>query len=182
MLSVFARKEYQSDVENISHIHIPGKIRQLYEQSRTELFDLISNNAVDIIKPEVVDDLIKEGIIEHKDDVIQVQLDGLTYLIHTCNSQFLVPDKDVKLIFRATNYRKSEDNTKHMLIDLPNNFSKPSIELLEKSGLATPIHNESNKKNLSKVTWIVFIQKNIFRLWKYGNDYISPFETRTFTA
>ena len=36
------------------------------------------NNVVDIIKPEEVDDLIKEGIIEHKDDVIQVQLDGLT--------------------------------------------------------------------------------------------------------
>ena len=50
------------------------------------MFDLIRNNVVGIIKPEEVDDLIKEGIIYHKDDVIQVQLDGLTYLIHTCSS------------------------------------------------------------------------------------------------
>ena len=68
------------------------------------MFDLFSNNIVDIIKPEEVDDLIKEGIIEHKDDVIQVQLDGLTYLIHTCNSLCMVPDKDEKLIFSANNY------------------------------------------------------------------------------
>ena len=77
MLAVFDCKEYQSDVRNLSHIHLLGKICQLSEQSRTELFDLIRNNVVDIIKPEEVDDLIKEGIIEHKDDVIQVQLDGL---------------------------------------------------------------------------------------------------------
>ena len=83
MLAVFACKEYQADVENISHICL---LFQLSGKSRTELFSLIRNNVVDVIKPEEVDDLIKEGIIEHKDDVIQAQLDGLTYLIHTCNS------------------------------------------------------------------------------------------------
>ena len=50
-----------------------------------ELYQSIRNNVVDIIKPEGFDDLIKEGIIDHKDNVIQVQLDLLTYLIHTCN-------------------------------------------------------------------------------------------------
>ena len=77
--------------------------------------------------------------------MIQVKLDGLTYLIHTCNYQCLVPDKGGKLICRATNDRKSKENTKHVLIDLPNNFSKPFIERFGKSGLATPIRNESNK-------------------------------------
>ena len=86
MLSVFSRKEYQANVGNILHIHLPGKNRQLSEQSRTELSDLIRTNVVDFIKTEEVDDLIKEGLIENKDDIIQVQLDGLTYLIHTCNS------------------------------------------------------------------------------------------------
>ena len=42
------------------------------------MFDLFSNNVVHIIKPEGVNELIKEGIIENKDDVIQVQLYGLT--------------------------------------------------------------------------------------------------------
>ena len=49
------------------------------------MFDLIRNNSVDIIKTEEFDYLIKEGIIYHKDDVIQVQLDILTYLTHTYN-------------------------------------------------------------------------------------------------
>ena len=86
ILAVFARKEYQADFVNLSHIHLLGNICQLSEQSQTELFDLTRNNVVDIIKPEEVYDLVKYGIIEHKVDVIQVQLDGLTYLIHTCNS------------------------------------------------------------------------------------------------
>ena len=86
ILEVFSRKEYQADVRNISHIHLLGKLRKLSEQSRTELFDLIRNNVVDIIKSEEVDDLIKEGIVEHKDNLIQVKLDGFIYLIHTCNS------------------------------------------------------------------------------------------------
>ena len=86
MLAVFYHKEYQSDAGNISHIHLLGKIRQRSEHSRTEVFDLIRNNVVDIIKSEEVYDLIKEGIIKHKDEVIKVQLDGWTYLINTCNS------------------------------------------------------------------------------------------------
>ena len=92
------------------------------------MFGLISNNIIDIIKPEEVDDLIKEGIIENKDGVIQVQLDGLTYLIHTYNYRCLVPDKYGKLICHAKNYWKSEENTKHVLIYLPKKISKPYIE------------------------------------------------------
>ena len=76
MLEVFSHKEYQADAVNISHIHLLEIFCQL-----SELFDLIRNNVVDIIKPEEVDDLIKEGIIENKDGAIKVQLDGLTYLI-----------------------------------------------------------------------------------------------------
>ena len=52
MIEVFSHKEYQYDIGHLSHIHLLGKLRQLSEQSRTELFDLISNNVVDIIKPE----------------------------------------------------------------------------------------------------------------------------------
>ena len=59
MLAVFACKEYQADVGNLSHIHLLGKHCQIYEQSQTELFDLIRNNVVDRIKPEAVYDLIK---------------------------------------------------------------------------------------------------------------------------
>ena len=59
MLAVFALKEYQYDVGNISQIHLLGKLRKIYEQSHTELFDLIRNTVVDIINLGEVDDLIK---------------------------------------------------------------------------------------------------------------------------
>ena len=81
-----------------------------------------------MIKPEEVDDLIQGGIIEHNDDVIQVQLDLFTYLIHACSRLCLVRDKYGKWICPVTNYRKSEDNTKHVLIDLLKNIYKLCIE------------------------------------------------------
>ena len=59
MLAVFTCKEYQSDVGNISYIHLLGKLCQISEQSRTELFDLIRNNVFGIIKPKEVDDILK---------------------------------------------------------------------------------------------------------------------------
>lgn len=86
MLATFARKEYQADVGNLSHIHLLGKLDSLTEHGKEELFDLIRNNVIDIIKPHEVDSLIEEGLIEYKDDVATVLIDGQTYLIHTCNS------------------------------------------------------------------------------------------------
>ena len=73
MLAVFSRKEYEDDVGNLSPIHLFGKLCQLSKQSLTELFDLIRNNALDIIKPEEGDYLIKEVNIKHKDYLTQVQ-------------------------------------------------------------------------------------------------------------
>ena len=109
ILALFARKYYQSGVGTISYIHLLGKIRQIYEQYWTALFYLIRDNVVDIIKPEDFDYLIKEGVVDHKYDVVQIQLDVLIYLIHTCNSQLLVPDKYGKLILCATNYQNLEE-------------------------------------------------------------------------
>ena len=111
-----------------------------------------------------------------------MQLDGLTYLIYTCNPQCLVPDKYGKLIFRATNHRKSEDNTKHALIDLPNNLSKPCTKCFEKSGLAKIILNKCNKTVSLKINLDYFHPKIYIPPWKYGDDNISPCETRMFTA
>ena len=113
--------------------------------------------------------------------MIQVQFDVLTYLIHICNSRCLVPDTDGKLIWCATNYWKSEENTNRVLIDLPGILSKLCIECLGKSGLAAPIRNESNEVvSFKKELWL-FSSKKI-PPWKYGNDKFSPCERRTFTA
>ena len=108
--------------------------------------------------------------------MIQLQPDRFTYLIHTCNSRCLVPDKDGKLVCRATNYQKSEENTKHVLIDIPKKFSKTCIERLEKLGFATPIRNDSKKNVSFKSNLDYFHPKKHILPWKYGNDNISPCE------
>ena len=121
-------------------------------------------------------------IIEHKYYVIHMQFNGLTCLIHICNSWFLVPYKDRKLVWCATNYQNSEENTNHVLIDILKYFSKPCIELLEKSGLDTLICNECKKIVSFKSNLDFFHPKKHIPPWKYGNDNISPCETKIFTA
>ena len=48
-IAVYDSKEYQSDVGNLLHIHLLGKIHHFSEQSRAELFDFIRKNTIDII-------------------------------------------------------------------------------------------------------------------------------------
>ena len=84
------------------------------------------NNVADIIKPDDIQSLIDKGIIDHKDDILKVQVDGMTYFIHICNSRCLVPNKNGKLVCRAKNYQKSKENAKHVVDQLPNIFQKNS--------------------------------------------------------
>ena len=84
MLANFARKEYQADKGNLSHIHF---LRKCDVDNHDILYELVCNNIIDIIKPNEINALIEEGIIKYKDDVIEVQIDGMTYLIHTCNAR-----------------------------------------------------------------------------------------------
>ena len=94
--------------------------------------DLIQNNVIDIIKPEEVEELIKEGYIVSKDTIVKVLEDSSSILAHTYNARCLVPDENGNLVCWATNYEKSKLNTKHVLMDLPNKYSKPCLQRLEK--------------------------------------------------
>ena len=62
----------KNQAEAVNILHILGKLHLLSEQSQIEPLDRISKNVVDIIKPEEVYELIKWGVIDHKDDVIQM--------------------------------------------------------------------------------------------------------------
>ena len=78
-------------------------------------------------------------------------------------------------------YRKSEEKRKLVLIYLRNNLSKPCIERLEKLVLATIICNECNIIVFSKNNLDYFPSKKKIPPWNYGDDNISPCETRMFT-
>ena len=98
-------------------------------------------NVAGVIKPDEIQSLINKGIIDHKDDILKVQVDGITYLINICNSHCLVP-KNRKLVCRAKKYQKSKENKKHVLDQLPNNFTKQCLIMLEKAGV---VEIERNK-------------------------------------
>ena len=112
------------------------------EEAREKLQELIRNNVIDVITSGEIDDLIDEGYINYKDNIVEVQKDGLTYLIHKCNHRCLVPNENGKLICRPTNYQKTIINIVHTMMEVPNKYSKQCMERLEKDGLATLVRDE----------------------------------------
>ena len=142
---------------------------------------MVHNNIIDIIKPNKINALIEEGIIKYKDDVIEVQLDGMTYLIHICNACCQVPNKDGVLVYWSTNYQKSKENTKHIHTPLPNNFSKPCLQWLEKASLVHLEKNEIGEIISFKSEHDYLHPKKYISPWKYGDPNISPCETKTFS-
>ena len=52
------------------------------EEAREKFLELIRNNVIDIITSGEIDDLIDEGYIYCKDNVVEGQKDGLMRLIH----------------------------------------------------------------------------------------------------
>ena len=182
MLAAFARKEYQPEAGNLSHIHFLGKLKEMSERARALLMDLIRSNVVDIIRSDEVDRLIEDGYIKNEDDSKEIQHDGLSFLRHRCNHRCLVPDKNGILRCRATSYGKSKENTKHSFIDLPNNYSKPCLERLGKADLAVLTRNESNEICSFNSNIDYFHPKKHIPPWKRGDPNISPCETKTFIA
>lgn len=180
MIAFFARKEYQASIGNLSHIHMLGKIKDMTEDSREFLYDLIRNNVVDLIKPEEVPGLIEEGYIASRYDIPEIQRDQETYLKHDCDSRCLVYNAQGELVCRATNYQNSQENTKNVLIPLSNDLSKPCLERLEKANLATLERNEAGEITGFKSDLDYFHPKKHSPPWKPCDPNLSPCETKTF--
>ena len=111
---------------------------------------------------------------------MEIQRDGLTYLMHKYNHRCLVPDSKGVVCCRTTSYQKSKENTMHAFIDLPNIFSKPCIERLEKANLAKLTRNAADEIVSFKSHIDYFHPKKRIPPWKYGDPNISPCETKTF--
>ena len=181
LISMFARKEYQADAGNLSHIHFLGKlVFEMSPDDKQKLLDLIRNNVIDIVRPDDIEKLIQEGYIKHEDDAIEVQNDGNTYLIHHCNARCLVPDSNGILRCRVNNFRMSQDNTRQSFIALPNEFSDTCLKRLEISGLAALERNEDGEIVSFQSELDYFHPKKHIPPWKPGDKNISPCETKTF--
>lgn len=113
--ALFARKEYQQDVGNLSHIHAILKIswEKLSEDEKKFVLELVRASVVDIIRTDELDHFMKEKLIKSYDDVIMIQLDGKRFLSHKCDSRCLVPDKNGVLRCRKKDdHRMSKDCTR----------------------------------------------------------------------
>jgi len=142
--AIFARKEYQSDVGNLSHIHALLRVNlDEYNGNEQEFVqELIRGSVVEIVRSNEVDKFIKEGLIDHPDDVSIILHEGKMFLRHRCNDRCLVMNLDGSLRCRKmNNLHISKDNTRDTFIELPNKYTDACIDRLVKCGLATRTFN-----------------------------------------
>ena len=102
-IATFARKEYQFNKGNISHIHALLQIC-LKDYNREEIDfirELIKASVCEIVRSEEINQLIEEKLLESFDEVIEVEHEGKLYLSHRCNDRCLVMNDD-----DTTRYRK----------------------------------------------------------------------------
>ena len=86
------RYEYQKDVGNLSHIHLILQVlwNLLTEQEKVFVKDLIRASNCEIVRPEEVEDLIREGVFKNYDSWMEMQSYGETFLTHICNERRLM--------------------------------------------------------------------------------------------
>ena len=89
LIETFTSKEHQADEGNLCYVHLIVKI--LSFQDKNKLFELAQNDDIDIIKPDEIDNVLAKGVIHHKDDSIEFQIDVVACLNHHWHSSCLVP-------------------------------------------------------------------------------------------
>lgn len=185
--ALFARKEYQSEVGNLSHIHAILKVKweSLSEEEREFVKLLIRASVCDIIRTDEVEYYISQGIISSYDVVMEIEGDAYRFLSHKCDSRCLVPTLDGRMRCRRMPTQSvSVDNTKDTYIDLPRNFSIPCIKRLIKCGLAIGKRDESGRivDFESSVTYF-HPKRHIPRCTgDISDSKISPVDTNTFST
>lgn len=181
-LAIFARKEYQTDEGNLSHIHALLKLndKKLSQDDKDFIADLIRNDVFDVVRPNEVQGLIDEGYIRSEEDIYEVQEDQYNFTRHRCGPRCLVYDASGKLVCRATNHQISEENTKHSFVPLPSNWSNQCLERLERAGIAELTRNECGNITSFKSHMDYFHPKKFVPAWKYGDPNLSPVDGKTF--
>lgn len=136
--AIFSRKEYQQFRGNLSHSHVMIELdwKKMTDEEIEFVDDLIRASVCDIVRADEAKEYVKEGIIGHPSDIKMIHDDGETYLGHVCSDSCLVRMPDGSLRCRKLDNAKiSPDNTKHMFLPLPNDYSVQCLKILEEVGL-----------------------------------------------
>ena len=182
-IASFARKEYQSNKGNVSHVHALLQIclKDYNGEDIDFVRELIRASIYEIVRSEEVNQLIEEKLLESSDEVIEVEHEENFNLSHRCNGRCLVMNDDGTTRCRKINNLKaSKDNTRDTFIKLLNNYSDACIERLVHIGLATrttdgfesqfsffhPSHHipptvATNDHNISPVESKCFVQRSM---------------------
>ncbi|MGB0405008.1 MAG: hypothetical protein ACPGDB_02325, partial [Fusobacterium sp.] len=152
--AIFSRDEYQKDKGNLPHIHLILSIdmKQISEEKKSKLNDLIRASVCSIRSYEEIQELIDEGLINSWDDIHEIQDLAKKILSHKCDKRCLrrVGDGEGPENFKCrklNNSKLSKDNTKDTYISIESKRSKECMDQLIKIGLAEPM--EKNQFGVS---------------------------------
>ncbi len=202
-------KSIQKTQRNICKERIPNKQRKFITCTYDDLSDvgfddrmrkkivndLIRASIFDIVRPDEIQKFMDHGIFTHREDIEMVYENANKFLPHICNDACLVKKPDGTFCCRKIdNLKASPDNTKHMFLPLPNDYSVPCLKILEDIGLTkklnidregnfldfksmlpyfhphchAPPTNPTNDKNISPVEGYIFLvtksMQNVQRL------------------
>ena len=140
--SIFARKEYQAMVGNLSHSHLIAHLdyMAMTQEERDFVDHLVRASIMDIVHTSEIDKFIEHGIFTDAEDIHQVYENARKFCSHTCDDRCLVKNTDGSFRCRKlNNVKESEDNTKHTFKPLPNDYSVPCLRILEDIGLTSKL-------------------------------------------
>ena len=147
VFAIFARKEYQKDKGNVSHIHLMLKLNwdKLSSEEKKFINDMIRASVIDVVRVDEVNHLIEHGLMKSVVDLEEIVEDASKILGHHCSPRCLMMvSPGVFRCRKLNNLNVTSDNTKHVFKPLPNDYSLECLERLVKIGLVEPIEVNEN--------------------------------------
>ena len=148
--SLFARHEFQSQADNLPHIHTMIKIywNSLTNQEKQFFNDCIRAGVLDIVKVHEMQRLVDEGLLNDVCEVSKITNLAKKILSHKCTPRCLVMIGENKFVCRKPNYSKMNNppgNPSEKYEILPNDMSLESLRQLEKVEIINPLEYDNEK-------------------------------------
>ena len=138
----FSRDEYQANSGNLPHMHFVIVVDRTNMPPNAEeiLMDAIRGSPWDIAKPEDVETLINEGLVQHVDEIPEIAPLAETLLKHVHDSRCYrrTGDGDGEESLKCRKMHSLHDTpdpTSHQHIEIPVHFQPEFNSLMERLGM-----------------------------------------------
>ncbi len=142
VLKLFSRDEYQTEVGNLSHMHMLVTLVKDYSspEGRKAIQKLVRGFVDDIVCDDEVEQLIEEGILDDYNDYHDMKDDARSFLPHTHSSRCMrrtgAGKDDLKCRVPDTRCISGDLSQFHEAV-LPAVHSKESLVIMSRLGLIT---------------------------------------------